>query len=70
MLQLKKSYLERTEKAKKLKVTSSSKRAQNDEVEHLEAKIFKNFETHDSLICYLAHRGCILNLKLLDLLLL
>lgn len=59
MLQLKKSYLERTEKEKKLNGIVSSKHSQKDVVENLEAKIFRTIETHDSLICYLGQRGII-----------
>lgn len=57
MVQLKKSYLERTEREKKLNGITASKHSQKDVVENLEARIFRNFETHDSLICYLSQRG-------------
>ncbi|XP_066149787.1 nuclear receptor-binding factor 2-like isoform X3 [Euwallacea fornicatus] len=61
MLQLKKSFLERAEREKKLNKVILGKHNQKEAVENLEAKIFENFETHDSLIAYLAHRGIIDN---------
>ncbi|XP_066246551.1 nuclear receptor-binding factor 2-like isoform X2 [Euwallacea similis] len=61
MLQLKKSFLERVERERKLNRVISGKHNQKEAVENLEAKIFENFETHDSLIAYLAHRGIIDN---------
>jgi len=58
MLQLKKSFIERTEHQKKQNGITSSKNLQKDVVvENLEAKIFRTIETHDSLICYLGQRG-------------
>ncbi|XP_066149788.1 uncharacterized protein [Euwallacea fornicatus] len=62
MLQLKKSFLERAEREKKLNKVILGKHNQKEAVENLEAKIFENFETHDSLIAYLAHRGLLIQL--------
>ncbi|KAL1513216.1 hypothetical protein ABEB36_002652 [Hypothenemus hampei] len=57
ILALKKSYLERIEREKHLKETSKSH--PKEAMEKLEEKIFQNFESHDSLICYLSQRGII-----------
>ncbi|CAH1183307.1 unnamed protein product [Ceutorhynchus assimilis] len=59
LLQLKKSYLERTKEETKYRGITLSKNSTKETVDNLEAKIFRNFETHDSLIGYLAQRGII-----------
>ncbi|XP_060525786.1 nuclear receptor-binding factor 2-like [Cylas formicarius] len=55
-MQLKKSYLKRSENEKKQTV---SKNNLMNVDENLETKIFRTIETHDSLICYLGQKGII-----------
>ncbi|XP_050304020.1 uncharacterized protein LOC126741578 isoform X2 [Anthonomus grandis grandis] len=57
-LQIKKSYFKRLEK-QHLECERGSCTKYSQGIENLEDKIFKNFETHDSLICYLAQKGII-----------
>ncbi|XP_019768276.1 nuclear receptor-binding factor 2 isoform X4 [Dendroctonus ponderosae] len=62
ILQIKKSYLERTAKDRLLPRstgTITSRCFQVDTIDNLQDRIFKNLESHDSLICYLADRGII-----------
>ncbi|KAF7285355.1 hypothetical protein GWI33_010756 [Rhynchophorus ferrugineus] len=62
LLELKKAYMERVEKEKKMNGMTPSKTPQK-EAENLEAKIFLAMETHDSLIYYLSNKGVATNDK-------